>query len=59
MQEERYSTRDRAYSVWHRRFSTRRFIGIEAAQRLSMIDLDAALYVEYDDHSRVNAAHSG
>ena len=52
MQEERYGTRDRTYSVWHRRFSTRRFIGIEAAQRLSMIDLDAALYVEYDDQSR-------
>ena len=43
---------EHTYSVWHRRFSTRRFIGIEAAQRLSMIDLDAALYVEYDDQSR-------
>ena len=32
--------------------STRRFIGIEAAQHLSMIDLDAALFVEYDDESR-------
>ncbi|HDZ13857.1 MAG TPA: hypothetical protein ENH60_03025 [Pricia sp.] len=32
--------------------STRRFIGIEKAQLLAMIDLDAALYVEYDDNSK-------
>jgi len=36
----------------HRRHSTRRFVGIERAQLLSMIDLDAALYVEYDDSSK-------
>jgi len=30
----------------------RRFVGIERAQLLSMIDLDAALYVEYDDSSK-------
>lgn len=52
MQEERYGTRDRAYSAWHRRLSTRRFVGIEHAQRLAMIDLDAALYVEYDDQRK-------
>lgn len=52
MQEERYNKRDRVYSAWHRRLSTRRFIGLEQAQLLSMIDLDAALYVEYDDKSR-------
>jgi len=52
MQEERYGTRDRAYSAWHRRLSTRRFVGIEHAQRLAMIDLDAALYVEYDGDSK-------
>lgn len=52
MQEERFSLKDRAYSAWHRRLSTRRFVGIERATRLSMIDLDAALYVEYDDKSR-------
>lgn len=51
-QEERYGTRDRAYSAWHRRKSTGRFIGIENAQLLAMIDLDASLYVEYDDKSR-------
>ncbi len=48
-QEERFGTRDRAYSAWHRRQSTRRFVGIEDAQLLAMIDLDASLYVEYDD----------
>lgn len=48
-QEERFGTRDRSYSAWHRRQSTRRFVGIEDAQLLAMIDLDASLYVEYDD----------
>lgn len=51
-QEERYDTRDGAYSAWHRRESTRRFVGIERAQTLSMIDLDAPLYVEYDDKTK-------
>ena len=52
MQEERYGFRDQAYSAWHRRLSTRRFIGIEKAQLLSMIDLDACLYVEYDNGTK-------
>lgn len=47
-----YGTRDRAYSAWHRRRSISRYVGIEAAQTLSMIDLDMCLYVEYDDLSR-------
>lgn len=52
MQEERYGTRDRTYSAWHRRLSTRRFVGIDRAQLLAMIDLDASLYVEYDDRTK-------
>lgn len=52
MQEERYGDRDRAYSAWHRRGSTRRFVGLDRAQLLAMIDLDAALYVEYDNGSK-------
>ena len=48
-QEEVYGTRERTYSAWHRRMSTGRFVGIEAAQTLAMIDLDAALYVECED----------
>lgn len=56
MQEERYGTRDRTYSAWHRRLSTRRFVGIERAQSLAMIDLDASLYVEYDDGTKAPVA---
>jgi len=48
-QEEQYGTRDGSYSAWHRRNSTKRFVGIEKAQNLAMIDLDVSLYVEYDD----------
>lgn len=47
MQEERFGTRDRTYSAWHRRLSVRRFVGLEKAQLLSMIDLDGALYCEF------------
>ncbi len=32
--------------------STRRFVGIDRAQLLAMIDLDASLYVEYDDGAK-------
>jgi len=52
MQEEKYTARDQSYSAWHRRKSTMRFVGIEKAQLLAMIDLDASLYIEYDDGSK-------
>lgn len=52
MQEERYGTRDRAYSAWHRRNSTRRFVGLEQAQLLSLTDIDVMLFCEYDGPSR-------
>jgi len=51
-QIEIYGKRDLTYSAWHRRESTRRFIGIEQAQLLAMIDLDSCLYVEYDDSTK-------
>jgi len=51
-QEEKYDSRCRAYSAWHRRKSTMRFVNIDKAQTLAMIDLDASLYVEYDDASK-------
>lgn len=51
-QEERHGTRDMTYSAWHRRLSTGRFVGIERAQLLAMIDLDACPYVEYDDQTK-------
>lgn len=51
-QEEMSDRRNKSYSEWHRRHSTRRFIGIEAAQLLAMIDLDASLWVEYDNGTK-------
>jgi hypothetical protein len=48
-QEERWHGRDRIYSAWHRRKSTQRYVGIEAAQTLAMIDTDACMWVEYSD----------
>lgn len=51
-QEERYGNRCNAYSAWHRRNSTRRFVGIENAQLLAMIDIDVAVFVEYDDQTK-------
>ena len=49
MQEERFGYRDLSYGIWHRARSTQRFVGIEAAQRLLMCDLDATLWVEYGE----------
>ena len=51
-QEEKYGDRDLTYSAWHRRRSTGRFVGIESAQLLAMIDLDVMLFVEYDDDTK-------
>lgn len=51
-QEELTGKRDRTYSAWHRRNSTRRFVGIENAQLLSLVDLDMSVYVEYDDGTK-------
>lgn len=51
-QREVFGTRDRSYSAWHRIDSIRRFVGIEKAQALGLIDLDASLYVEYDDNTK-------
>jgi len=52
MQEEKYGHRDLIYSAWHRRGSTRRFIGLEKAQLLAMVDLDVSLWLEYDDGTK-------
>lgn len=51
-QEEKTGRRDAHYSVWHRVRSIKRFVGVENAQRLAMIDVDASLYVEYDDETK-------
>lgn len=55
-QEERFGNRCGAYSAWHRRNSTRRFVGIENAQLLAMIDIDVSVYVEYDDKTKAPLA---
>jgi hypothetical protein len=44
MQQEKYFTRDRSYSAWHRLHSIGRFIGLERALKLSLIDIDAILF---------------
>jgi hypothetical protein len=41
-----------AYSAAHRRLSAARFIGIEHAQLLSMIDVDVPIYLEYENGTR-------
>jgi len=51
-QQELTGQRDMIYSAWHRRESTRRFIGLELAQGLAMIDIDVSPWVEYDDGSK-------
>jgi hypothetical protein len=41
---ERYGSRDLTYSNWHRTHSIKRFVGIDEARRLTMIDLDGLEY---------------
>jgi hypothetical protein len=55
-QHEVYGQRDLSYSAWHRAKSTQRYVGIELAGLLSMIDLDASLWVEYDEDTKVPLA---
>lgn len=52
MHSEISGERDLTYSAWHRQRSTQRFIGIDRAQSLGMIDIDCVLFVEYDTHTR-------
>ena len=47
--EERFGSRDLTYSAWHRRESIQRFVGLDAAQTMCMVDLDVPIYLEYDD----------
>ena len=48
-QQERFGTRDRSYSAWHRMMSTMRFVGRDSAKLLSMIDADVSFYIEMED----------
>lgn len=58
MHEEKYGSRDLAYSAWHRRNSISRYpiVGMRKAGLLGMIDLDAVYYVEYRDSDRMPLA---
>lgn len=51
-QEERWGERDLSYSAWHRVRSIARFVGLEAAQSLKMVDQDVTLYLELDSNTR-------
>lgn len=51
-QEERFGTRGLEYSAWHRVRSIARYVGLEAAQSLTMIDQDVTLYLELDSSTR-------
>ena len=51
-QEEHYGNRSLAYSAWHRRRSTGRFVGEQNARKLAMIDMDHCMWIEYDDGTK-------
>lgn len=49
MQEELTGQRDLTYSQWHRWTSIARYVGTpDAAKRLTLIDLDACVWIEAD-----------
>jgi hypothetical protein len=48
-QNERFGFRDAAYSLWHRAASSKRFVGVEKAQTLAMIDIDVMPWVEAEE----------
>jgi hypothetical protein len=56
MRTERYETRDRAYGVWHRAPSIRRYLKSDQAESLTMADLDSVLFTEYDHGGKLPLA---
>lgn len=50
--EERTGIRDLSYSAWHRVRSIARYVGVEQAQTLRMIDADVVLFLEVDPGTR-------
>ena len=44
--EEVYGERCSSYSVWHRRKSITRYVAEDAAEALTMVDIDAAYWIE-------------
>ena len=53
MRQELFGYRSLAYSNWHRTDSLARYLPADQAHRLSMIDLDACVYIEYSMETRV------
>lgn len=56
MRTERYETRDRAYGAWHRAPSIGRYLCHDQAESLTMVDLDAVLFTEYDHRGKLPLA---
>lgn len=50
--EERFGTRDLSYSAWHRPRSIGRYVGLEQAQLLCMVDADCVLFLEYEPRNK-------
>jgi hypothetical protein len=56
MRIERYETRDRAYGIWHRAPSIRRYLDAGQAESMTMADLDSVLFTEYDHTGKLPLA---
>jgi hypothetical protein len=57
VQEEKYATRDQAYSAWHRWGAIKRYGLTEAAAKsLALIDIDGTMYVEAEDKTYIPLA---
>jgi hypothetical protein len=56
MRTELYTTRDRAYGVWHRAPSIARYLDRRQAESLTMVDLDSVLFTEYGNGGKVPLA---
>jgi hypothetical protein len=56
MRTELYTTRDRAYGIWHRAPSIARFLDRHEAESLTMVDVDSVLFTEYDHFGKLPLA---
>jgi len=56
MRLEHYPTRDRSYGAWHRAPSIGRYLKGAQAESLTMADLDAVLFTEYENGSKLPLA---
>ncbi|WP_175783106.1 hypothetical protein [Burkholderia anthina] len=56
MRLELYGVRDRAYGIWHRAPSIGRFLCVDQAESLTMVDLDSVMFTEYDNAGKIPLA---